>query len=178
MGISAVFANAPPLAKAEASEWGVLPLIALIVALIVAILLTYRVVRDLKGEGPLTNADDLVNPLLQAYAAGEINREEFLRHEKLSSGRGTPTRTSSNRFLSLQPRPNRHASRSKPTRHPTPKRLPRDRFRPSGVGVRQRAGLMPMVDSRTNATNSATSGTEPRSSLIRSSARPSVRPSL
>ncbi len=136
MGILEVFANASLLAKAEASEWGVLPLIALIAALVVAIVLTYRVVRDLKGEGPLTDADDLLNPLLQAYAAGEINREEFLRARDALARAGYADKNFQRPLVDPPAAPNRRASTSKRRRTPV---LPRrDRFRRSDVAVRQR----------------------------------------
>ncbi len=81
MGTFWTWAQAPALAKAPNTGWGILPLIAMIAALGVAMIITYRVVRDLKGgtNERLTDSDDLLNPLLQAYAAGEMSREEYLR---------------------------------------------------------------------------------------------------
>src|SRR5262245_27581074 len=70
------------LAVAKAPhEPGYLPLLALAVALVVAMALAYRVFRDVKGEEDesLTEPDDLLGPLDEAFAAGQMSEGEYLR---------------------------------------------------------------------------------------------------
>jgi hypothetical protein len=58
-----------------------LPMIGLALALVVAALLAYRVARDLKADPDesLTEADDLLGPLEEAYAKGQMSEPEYLR---------------------------------------------------------------------------------------------------
>ena len=71
-----------------------LPFIALVVALLVATVLAYRVLRDLRGESDetLTEAEDLIGPIEEAYAAGHMSEEEYLRARGAVARSGFPGR--------------------------------------------------------------------------------------
>lgn len=62
-------------------DFGVLPFIFLIAALAVGTVLAYRVYRDVKEEpaDTSTDPDDLLGPLTEAYAAGQMSEEEYHR---------------------------------------------------------------------------------------------------
>lgn len=57
------------------------PLIALTVAILVGCLWAYRVIQGVKGdhEEETTTPDDLLTPLVEAYRAGQMSEEEYLR---------------------------------------------------------------------------------------------------
>lgn len=58
-----------------------LTLALLTIALLVGVVLTHRVLRDVKGdaEESLTDPDDLLNPLSEAFASGQMSQEEYER---------------------------------------------------------------------------------------------------
>lgn len=59
----------------------IFPVVALGIALAVALILAMRVFRDLKGENeqPLTETNDLLQPLIDAFASGQMSQEEYRR---------------------------------------------------------------------------------------------------
>lgn len=108
------------LAAANAKpDLGILPLIVLAVALAVAVTLAYRVYRDVKGEpeGPLTEPDDLLNSLTEAYASGQMSREEYLRARAAvdRTGLGEPRST-----LPIRPRIDGAGAGDEPAADETP----------------------------------------------------------
>jgi len=58
-----------------------LTLIVMTLALVIGTVWASRVWNDLKGEaeGPLTDPNELMSPLEQAFAAGQMTKEEYLR---------------------------------------------------------------------------------------------------
>jgi hypothetical protein len=58
-----------------------LTLIVMTLALVVGTIWASRVWNDLKGEAeePLTDPNELMSPLAQAFAAGQMTKEEYLR---------------------------------------------------------------------------------------------------
>jgi hypothetical protein len=58
-----------------------LTLIVMTLALVIGTVWASRVWNDLKGEGegPLTDPNELMSPLEQAFAAGHMTKEEYLR---------------------------------------------------------------------------------------------------
>jgi uncharacterized membrane protein len=81
------------LAAFGSIEWGALtgylPVILLLIALVAAGVWAQRVWTDVKGEGEevSTDPDDLLGPLSEAFAAGQMSEEEYLRIRE-SIGRG------------------------------------------------------------------------------------------
>ena len=67
--------------KQTKNELSLIPVIALVVALVIALVMAYRVYGDLKqgGEETLTEPDDLLQPIINAYSAGQMSREEYQR---------------------------------------------------------------------------------------------------
>jgi hypothetical protein len=69
-----------PLALAGYNWLDAVPLVVLLLASVVGGRLVYRVIRDLQGGSTsLTEPEDLLGPLEEAYAGGQMSEEEYLR---------------------------------------------------------------------------------------------------
>lgn len=70
-----------PLAALNPTVQWYLTLMVFSVALFLGVVLVHRVVRDLKGEGETSSVDpdDLLAPLAEAFADGQMSREEYDR---------------------------------------------------------------------------------------------------
>lgn len=69
------------LAARSSGVWDYLPLLLLGVGSLVATVLAYRVYRDLKPEPgeSLTDSDELLGPLTEAFESGQMSEEEYNR---------------------------------------------------------------------------------------------------
>ena len=67
-------------------------LFVLTLALVVGTVWASRVWNDLKGDAEerLTDPDELISPLAQAFAAGQMTKEEYLRIKESARLAGSP----------------------------------------------------------------------------------------
>ena len=70
-----------PIAPHDPTWTLYVPLVTLTVAVLVGCLWAYHVFQGLKGgdEEGATTPDDLLTPLVEAYRAGQMSEEEYLR---------------------------------------------------------------------------------------------------